>query len=93
MWRIADLLWGYEGGSRRKVHLMRTGGIGGSLLLIALGAVLYWAVNVDAEGMDLNLIGLILLVVGVVGLILTLIMTASADTADRSDRDVTIIER
>ena len=72
---------------------MRTGGIGGSLLLIALGAVLYWAVSVEAEGVDLNLIGLILLVVGVVGLILTLIMTASADTSDKTDRDVTIIER
>lgn len=69
---------------------MRTGGIGGSLLLIAIGAVLYWAVNVEAEGLDLNLIGLILLVVGAIGVVLTLIMTASAGNADK---DVTIIER
>lgn len=61
--------------------------------MIALGAVLYWAVSVEAEGVDLNLIGLILLVVGVVGLVLTLIMTASADSTDNGDRDVTIIER
>lgn len=69
---------------------MRTGGIGGSLFLIALGAVLYWAVSVEAEGFSINTIGLILLIVGVIGLVLTLIMTAS--TAD-SDRDVTIVER
>ncbi len=69
---------------------MRTGGIGGSLFLIALGAILYWAVSVEAEGFSINTIGLILLVVGAVGLVLTLIMTASAE---ESDRDVTIVER
>lgn len=71
---------------------MRTGGIGGSLVLIALGAILYWAVSAEAEGFDINMIGLILLIVGIIGLVLTLIMTASAETTD-TDRDVTIIER
>lgn len=71
---------------------MRTGGIGGSLVLIALGAILYWAVSAEAEGFNINMIGLILLVVGVIGLVLTLIMTASAETRD-ADRDVTVIER
>jgi hypothetical protein len=71
---------------------MRTGGIGGSLVLIALGAILYWAVTAEAEGFNINMIGLILLIVGVIGLVLTLIMTASAETTDR-DRDVTVIER
>lgn len=72
---------------------MRTGGIGGSLFLVALGAILYWAVTVEAEGFDLNMIGLILMIVGVVGLILTLIMTASAEKTEREDKDVTIVER
>lgn len=71
---------------------MRTGGIGGSLVLIALGAILYWAVSAEAEGFDINMIGLILLIVGIIGLVLTLILTASAETTD-ADRDVTIIER
>lgn len=71
---------------------MRTGGIGGSLVLIALGAILYWAVSVEGEGFDINMIGLILLIVGVIGLVLTLIMTASEDRRD-NDKDVTIIER
>lgn len=71
---------------------MRTGGIGGSLVLIALGAILYWAVSAEAEGFNINMIGLILLIVGVIGLVLTLIMSASTETTD-SDRDVTVIER
>jgi hypothetical protein len=71
---------------------MRTGGIGGSLVLIALGAILYWAVSAEAEGFNINMIGLILLIVGVIGLVLTLIMTANAETTD-SDRDITVIER
>ena len=71
---------------------MRTGGIGGSLVLIALGAILYWAVSAEAEGFNINMIGLILLVVGVIGLVLTLIMTASAETTD-TNRDVTVIDR
>ena len=73
--------------------MMRTGGIGGSLFLIAAGAILYWAVTVEGEGFDVNMIGLILLIVGIIGLVLTLIMTA-ADTEARRDGDgVTIVER
>jgi hypothetical protein len=71
---------------------MRTGGIGGSLFLIALGAILYWAVSVEAEGFSINTIGLILLIVGVVGLVLTMIMTASTNDAER-DRGVVIVDR
>lgn len=71
---------------------MRTGGIGGSLFLIALGAILYWAVSIEGEGFDVNMIGLILLIVGIIGLVLTLIMTASAEE-DRGNSDVTIVDR
>lgn len=72
---------------------MRTGGIGGSLFLVALGAILYWAVSVEAEGFSINTIGLILMIVGVVGLVLTLMMTASAERTDRQANGVTIVER
>ncbi len=71
---------------------MRNGGITGSLVLIALGAILYWAVRVEVEGFNLDMIGLILLIVGVVGLVLSLLMTSAVDRAE-SGRDVTIIER
>lgn len=72
---------------------MRTGGIGGSLFLLALGAILYWAVTVEAEGFNINTVGLILMIVGALGLILTLMMTASAERTEREDSDVTIVER
>jgi hypothetical protein len=70
---------------------MRNGGIGGSLFLAALGAVLYWGVSVEGEGFNLNTIGVILMVVGAIGLVLTLIM--SAGSGGDGDSDVTIIER
>ena len=52
-------------------------GIGISLILIAVGAVLTWAVNADVSGLDINTVGVILLVVGIVGLLLTLLLWSS----------------
>lgn len=73
---------------------MRTGGIGGSLVLLALGAILYWGISVEGEGFSVNTIGLILMIVGVIGLVLTLIMSASANEAEaKSGSDVTIVDR
>ena len=43
---------------------MRNTGFGLSALLIAAGAVLAWAVTYEAEGIDLNQVGIILFVVG-----------------------------
>jgi predicted MFS family arabinose efflux permease len=40
-----------------------------SILFIAAGAVLTWAVTDNSTGVDLHMIGIILLVVGVVGFI------------------------
>lgn len=70
---------------------MRTSGIGGSLFLIALGAILYWAVSFDTEGVNLDMVGLILLGVGAIGLVLTLLMTADHDR--HAHDDVTVVER
>jgi hypothetical protein len=72
---------------------VRTGGIGGSLFLVALGAILYFAVTAEAEGFSVNTVGLILMIVGVVGLILTLLMTASVEKTERQNGGVTIVER
>jgi hypothetical protein len=57
-------------------------GIGVSVFLIALGAILLWAVNATVAGVSLNIIGIILMVVGVVGLIAGLI--ASDRAGDRA---------
>lgn len=49
-------------------------GIGVSLFLLAIGAILTFAVEADAEGFDLNTIGVILMVVGGVGLLFSMIV-------------------
>lgn len=52
-------------------------GIGVSIFLIAVGAILAFAVNVATEGIDLNMVGVILMIVGVVGLLLSLLFWSS----------------
>jgi hypothetical protein len=52
-------------------------GIGVSLILIAAGAILTWAVNATVSGVDINTIGVILMVVGAIGLILSLMFWSS----------------
>ncbi len=52
-------------------------GIGVSILLIAAGAILTWAIHYSHSGVNLHLIGVILLVVGVVGALLSLIFWSS----------------
>jgi beta-lactamase regulating signal transducer with metallopeptidase domain len=52
-------------------------GVGVSLLLIAGGAILAWAVNVTTTGVNVNTIGYILLVVGIIGLLLSLVFWSS----------------
>ncbi|MEV6342141.1 DUF6458 family protein [Actinoplanes sp. NPDC051851] len=47
-------------------------GIGGSIFLLALGAILAFAVNADISGLDISVIGWILMAAGLVGLIITL---------------------
>ena len=48
-------------------------GIGVSVFLMALGGILAWGVNVDnAEGFNINSIGVILMIVGAIGLAVTL---------------------
>ena len=53
-------------------------GIGTSIFLIALGAILYFAVSVSADGFNINTIGLILMVVGAIGLAVSLLMASMA---------------
>jgi hypothetical protein len=52
-------------------------GISVSILLIAVGAILTWAVTADAEGIDINTVGVILLIVGILGLVLSMIFWSS----------------
>jgi hypothetical protein len=49
--------------------------IGGSILLFAIGAILRFAVEVSIQGIDLQVVGLILMIAGAVGLVLALFYT------------------
>ncbi len=53
-------------------------GIGVSVFLLAVGAVLYWAVTGDVQGVDLDVVGIILMIVGAVGLLWALLASSSA---------------
>ena len=65
-------------------------GLGTSIFLIALGAILRFAVHVTARGFSIHTIGLILLIVGIVGLVFSALwMTIWADRR----RNVATVDR
>jgi Domain of unknown function (DUF6458) len=73
-------------------------GIGTSLFLIAVGAILRFAVHVTTKGFSVNTIGLILIIVGVIGLVISLFwMTVWSRRRDRvvpvDDRDYVATRR
>jgi hypothetical protein len=47
-------------------------GIGGSIFLLALGAILAFAINAHISGIDINIVGWVLMAAGLVGLIITI---------------------
>jgi hypothetical protein len=47
-------------------------GIGGSIFLLALGAILAFAVNADISGLDINVVGYVLMLAGLIGLVVTI---------------------
>jgi hypothetical protein len=61
-------------------------GIGLSIFLIAVGAVLNWGVQVDdPDGFNLNTIGVILMIVGAIGLVASMVIWGPR-------RDRTVVE-
>jgi hypothetical protein len=68
-------------------------GIGTSLFLVAVGAILYFAVNATVSGLEIATVGIILMVIGGLGLLISLFMLSSARRAPTErtvvrDRDV-----
>ena len=61
--------------------------IGGSLALIAIGAILKWAITAHVSGVNLGAVGIILMVVGIIGLLLTVGFLASRRRTDVVHRD------
>jgi heme/copper-type cytochrome/quinol oxidase subunit 2 len=64
-------------------------GIGVSVFLIAVGAVLTFALEASAEGINLNTVGVILMVVGIIGLVLSMMVFGS--WRERRDGDRVIV--
>ena len=52
-------------------------GLGFSTFLIAVGAILAFAVNAEVAGVDIQALGWILLVVGLIGLVLSMVFWSS----------------
>ena len=68
-------------------------GIGVSLFLLAIGAILAFAVEVSTEGFNLDTVGVILMIVGAVGLLLSLIFWSSWGGWHRGDSGTTTVVR
>ncbi len=63
-------------------------GIGFSLFLLTVGAVLTWAVDYEVSGIDLNTVGVILLVVGAVAFVGSVVFARRAHTVVEDRRVV-----
>ena len=62
--------------------------LGTAIVLLALGAILTFALRVDVSGVDLQVVGWILMIVGALGILLEI-----AVWGPRSRRSVTTTER
>jgi hypothetical protein len=64
-------------------------GIGAGVLLIAVGAVLYFAVDATiVDQVNLDTVGIILMVVGTIAIVLSLFVFESWRSVSRDRRDV-----
>lgn len=68
-----------------------TVGIGASLFLIALGAILTFALETDISGIDLDTVGIILMIVGGLGLLLSLLFWSSFSPYRRDRAGGTVV--
>jgi len=73
-------------------------GISLSILLVAVGAVLTWAVSAEVSGVDITAVGVILMIVGIIGLLFSLVFWSSwggfgARDAATGGQNTTIVER
>ena len=65
-----------------------------SIFLIAVGAILAFAVNYTAQGVDINAVGWILMAVGFLGILMYLLFLASFAPFYRGDTTRTeVVER
>jgi len=66
-------------------------GIGVSVLLIAVGAILSFAVEVQADGVNLDTIGVILMIVGAIGLLTSMLFWSSFSPYGSGRREEVVV--
>jgi len=66
-------------------------GIGVSLFLLAVGAILTFAVEVTAEGFNINTVGIILMIVGGIGMLFSLLFWSSFAPYGRGEGSTTVV--
>ena len=66
-------------------------GIGVSIFLFAIGAILAFAVETNTEGINLNTVGIILMIVGAIGLLFSMLFWSSWGGWGGGRREETII--
>jgi hypothetical protein len=71
----------------------RTVGIGASLFMIALGAILKYALPSSVAGVHIGVIGVILMVVGVLGLVVTVLIWGPRSRREADPESEIIEER
>ncbi len=69
-------------------------GIGVSVFLLAVGAILTFAVDITVQGLDLHVVGVILMIVGALGLLISALFLSSFSpyNSRRADRETVVRE-
>ncbi|HVM06872.1 MAG TPA: DUF6458 family protein [Acidimicrobiales bacterium] len=68
-------------------------GIGVSVFLLAIGAILTFAVNASVSGLDLDTVGVILMIAGVIGLLTSMLFWNSWGGFGRREERVVVHDR
>lgn len=66
-------------------------GIGVSVFLLAVGAILTFAINASVSGIDLDTVGVILMIVGIIGLLMSMMFWNSWGGFNRGGSDRVVV--
>jgi len=66
-------------------------GIGASIVLLAVGAILTFALDVTTEGINLDTVGVILMIAGGLGLVISLLFWSSVAPFGSRTGDRTVV--
>lgn len=67
-------------------------GLGTSIVLIAVGAILKYAVTFEVVGIDIQVVGTILLIIGILGLVISVIYMFMSSRGGPRPSDRTMVQ-